>query len=303
VLYDVNNLNLHYSITDEVVFERGKGGLPFIKVSTPHASAIISLLGGQVLSYIPSGTEDDLFFVSQNAYFQTGKAIKGGAPVCWPWFAENPDDPTLPFHGFARTAPWKVMETGIRDNGQVEVHLALSDSPLSQSLWPYHFNLDLNINVGEALVVALTTHNSGTREFTITEAIHSYFNIGNISQVSVCGLENKPYLDKVEDYARKHQEGPILVNGEVDRIYQEVDSPLRIFDAALKRIIDIDHSGSASTVVWNPWREISANSSDLQDDDYKRFICVETANAADDAVTISPGSEHTLTVTCRLAKN
>jgi glucose-6-phosphate 1-epimerase len=132
--------------------------------------------------------------------------------------------------------------------------------------------------------------------FDLTQAIHTYFNVGDITQVKVTGLENKPYLDKVEDFAAKNQTGPITVNQEVDRIYQQVDSPLVIHDEAYNRNILIEHTGSATAVVWNPWVDISRQSQDLEDDSYQHFICVETANAAENIITIAPDETYTLGV-------
>lgn len=289
--------NQRYAINKGVAFSQGKGDLPIITVTTHTAKATISLLGGQVLSYHPTSTKHDLLFLSHNAYFEQGKAIKGGIPICWPWFAAHPEDDTLPFHGFVRNQLWQVESTEQRENGDVIITLIFKDSEQTRKLWPYAFELKQVINIGDKLGIKLFTTNTGKQNFDITQALHSYFSVGDISQVNVTGLENKPYLDKVEQFKKKIQPGqPISIEQEVDRIYQKVDKPLSITDKSWNRQIHITHSGSATTVVWNPWIAISRNSKDLEDNDYQRFICVETANAADNVITVKPNETYTLGV-------
>ena len=290
----LEQLNQQFAIDNRVAFTRGKGDLPFISITTPHATATISLQGGQVVAFKPLNTDHDMLFVSNNAYYQADKAIKGGAPICWPWFAANPEDEALPFHGFVRNQLWQVHATESRKSGEVVITLVFTDSETTCHIWPYQFELSEVITIGSTLGIELVTKNTGSQPLRLTQAIHTYFNIADISQVQVTGLENKPYLDKVEQYAEKTQSGPITVNQEVDRIYQQVDKPLVIHDAAWHRQIHIAHSGSTTTVVWNPWMAIARTSQDLEDDDYQRFICVETANAADEIVTIAPDQSYTL---------
>jgi glucose-6-phosphate 1-epimerase len=298
--YDIDDLNARYSIADELVFIRGKGGLPFIQVSTEKSRATISLLGGQLLSYMPAGAKDDLFFVSENAYYQAGKSIKGGVPVCWPWFAEGNGDKSLPFHGFARTAAWEMATAEINSDRITEIVLRLADSEQTRKLWPYPFVLEERIFFGETLRIELVSRNTGDEPFHLTQALHTYFNVGDITAISVHGLENHGYLDKVDRFLAKEQQGQITIDREVDRIYQNVSAPLLIDDPVLERKIEIEHTGSSTAVVWNPWTDISKRGQDLVDDDYTRFVCVETANAASDIVTVMPGDQHLLGVTYRL---
>lgn len=299
----IKQLNQQFSIEGRVNFSQGKGELPFITVNTSKAAAIISLHGGQVLSYQPVNTEHDLLFLSNSAYYQTGKAIKGGAPVCWPWFAAHPEDDTLPFHGLVRNQLWRVESSECRDDNTIVITLIFTDNEYTRQHWPYEFELREVITIGDKLGIELTTTNTGRDTFTITEAIHTYFNVGDINQVQVTGLENKTYLDKVERFKEKTQPGPISIDQEVDRIYQHVEKPLMIDDQAWQRCITITHSGSATTVVWNPWKEISRNSQDLEDDDYLHFICVETANAAKDIVKLAPGTSYMLSAWYTMDQN
>lgn len=292
----LEQLNQQHSIDKHLTFRQGKGGLAMISVTAPRAIATISLHGGQVLSYTPVECDHDLLFVSNNAYFQNDKAIKGGAPICWPWFAAHAEDEALPFHGFVRNQAWQVCATECRDNGDVVITLVFNDTEQTRKLWPYSFELRQVITVGESLGIGLVTINTGSQTFSLTQAIHTYFSVGDITQVKVTGLEDKPYLDKVEQFTVKNQAGPITVNQEVDRIYQQVDSPLVIHDAVYNRNIHIEHTGSATAVVWNPWMEISEQSQDLENDSYQHFICVETANAADNIITVESDESYTLGV-------
>ena len=297
LMNDIDELNKKFSVDDTISFTTGKGDLPFINISTDKAKASVCLNGGQVVSYRPINSDQDLMFVSKHAYYQPGKSIKGGAPICWPWFAANKDDKTLPFHGFVRNQLWQVLSTEVLDNNDVVLTLLFNDTKQSREIWPYNFELLEKITIGDRLKIELITKNTGTNVFSISQAIHTYFSIGDISQVKVTGLENNLYLDKVENFAEKTQLNEIRIDAEVDRIYQQVEKSLYIKDAAFNREIQIEHDGSSTAVVWNPWVNISKESQDLEDDDYKRFICVETANAADEVIIVPAGEEYILTAT------
>ncbi|SEA30240.1 glucose-6-phosphate 1-epimerase [Thiothrix caldifontis] len=273
----------------------GKGGLPMINVSNDHADAVISVYAGQVLSFTPKGAADVLF-VSDKAYYAEGKAIKGGVPICWPWFGADPEGKGRPAHGFMRNRMWSEWETRENADGSTTVILGVESSPETLAIWPHAFRLAMEITVGKTLQLALVTRNTGDAAFTITQAMHTYFAVGDIAQATVTGLEGTQYLDKAADGngATKQQDGAISIVGEVDRVYLGVPAELAIVDGALNRTIRITSSGNNTAVVWNPWAKIAAGMADLQDDDYTRFVCVETTNAADDVVEVAAGSEFRL---------
>ena len=291
---NTEQLNAEYAIPGQLKFIQGGGGLPFIEVSTANSSALISVYAGQVLSFRPVGEVDDLMFLSEKAYYQTGKAIKGGAPVCWPWFGADPQGLGRPAHGFVRNRMWNVVATETTESGEIRVILGLEDTPETIAIWPQSFTLMLEITVGKSLNLELVTRNTGAQLFPVTQAFHTYFKVGDISQVSVSGLENVDYIDKVNNSSLKKQIGPVVINEEVDRIYLGVRDELVINDIALKRRIRIRSGGSKTAVVWNPWAKISAEMADLQDNDYRNLLCVETTNAATDVVEVSPGRESRL---------
>ena len=291
---NTEQLNTEYAIPGQLKFIQGGGGLPFIEVTTANSSALISVYAGQVLSFRPAGEMDDLMFLSEKAYYQTGKAIKGGAPVCWPWFGADPQGLGRPAHGFVRNRMWNVVATEITVSGAIRVILGLEDTPETIEIWPQSFTLMLEITVGKSLNLELVTRNTGAQLFPVTQAFHTYFKVGDISQVSVSGLEDTDYIDKVDNSALKKQIGPVVINEEVDRIYLGVRDELVINDIALKRRIRIRSRGSKTAVVWNPWVKISAEMADLQDNDYRNLLCAETTNAATDVVEVSPGRESRL---------
>ncbi|MEN9425617.1 MAG: hypothetical protein RL122_3000 [Pseudomonadota bacterium] len=274
----------------------GNGGLPMINVSNDHADAVISVYAGQVLSFTPKGAADVLF-VSDKAYYAEGKAIKGGVPICWPWFGADPEGKGRPAHGFMRNRMWSEWETRDNADGSTTVILGVESSPETLAIWPNAFRLAMEITVGKTLQLALVTRNTGDAAFTITQALHTYFAVGDIAQTTVTGLEGTQYLDKAADGngVTKQQDGAISIASEVDRIYLGVPAEQAIVDGALNRTIRITSSGNKTAVVWNPWAKIAAGMADLQDDDYTRFVCVETTNAADDVVSVAAGSEFRLT--------
>ena len=299
----IEQLNADYAIAGQLKFIEGKGGFPFIEISNAKASALISVYAGQVLSFRPAGTVDDLMFLSEKAYYQPGKAIKGGAPICWPWFGADPQGLGRPAHGFVRNRLWTVVATGTTADGDTRVTLGLIDTPETRAIWPQSFTLALEITVGNSLNLELVTGNTGTQTFSITQAFHTYFKVGDISQTSVLGLEGTDYIDKTDNSAQKYQTGAVTINTEVDRIYLGVQGELVIADAALKRRIRIASRGSKTSVVWNPWAKISAEMGDLQDDDYRRLLCVEITNAATDVVEIAPNSEFRLVANYRVERD
>lgn len=293
---NIEKLNSDHGIANQLKFIEGKGGIPMIEVNTAKASALISIHAGQVLSYIPAGETEDVLFLSEKAYYQSGKAIKGGVPVCWPWFGPDPEDKGRPGHGFVRNRPWNVISTETVGEG-VKVTLGLEDTPEIREIWPQSFVLTQEIFISDSLNLALITRNTGSEAFPITQAFHTYFKVGDISKASVLGLEDCQYIDKVNNSEEKQQSGAVTIESEVDRIYLGVGNTMIIDDAALDRCIQIISQGNKTAVVWNPWEKIAADMADLEDDDYQRLLCVETTNAADDVVQVAPGSE------CRLVAN
>ena len=290
----IEKLNDEFGIPGQLEFIEGQGNLTLVHIKNKHANAIISLYAGQVLSFKPVDQQADLLFLSEAAYFQEGKAIKGGVPVCWPWFGPDPEDLGRAAHGFVRNRNWKVTSSQTLENGSNRITLGLDSNDETLKIWPHAFALRIQITVGHSLDIRLSTTNKDHQAFDITQALHTYFRVGNITQTQVSGLEGLNYLDKVDNFASKTQDGQIQVSSEVDRIYTGVTENIIINDTALNRRIRIAAEGSNSAVVWNPWSDIAASMGDLLDEEYQSMLCVETSNAGPDIVSIAPGTTFSL---------
>ncbi len=275
----------------------GPGGQPVLEVNNPLAHAQVSLQGAQLLSFQPHG-QPDWLFLSPRARFEPGQPIRGGVPVCWPWFGPDPDALGRPAHGFARQRPWSLRQSANDSDGTTRLTLALSDDPATRALWPHAFELRLDIRVGRTLRLSLSTRNTGDTAFTITQALHSYFAVDHIDTVRVLGLEDCGFIDKLPGAPTQGQAtGEALrFNGRLDRIYQPAPERLHILGAAGGQRLELRSEGSTTAVVWNPGAELAATMADLGPDTHQRFVCVETANAGDDTLTLPPGGQHRLTV-------
>ena len=293
---DIDVLNRRFALADELRFEMGEGGLAYAKIENGFGAASICLQGGHLLTWQPHAQHAPVVWLSDHAQFAPGKSIRGGVPVCWPWFGPRDANADYPAHGFVRTAPWQVRHAGRGVDGATDITLTPVLTDTATGFWPYRTELTLRIQVGDVLRMTLTTANRDDREVVIGEALHTYFHVGDIAETRVCGLDQIEYLDKLQAYARCQQAGAIGFAGETDRVYVDTDSPCVIEDPVLQRRIVIAKSGSLSTVVWTPWADRAAQMGDLGPEGWRRMVCVESANAKDNLITVGPGGEHSLTV-------
>ncbi len=286
---DIEQLNTDFGIEGQLKFVRGRGNLPFIEIKNKSATALVSIYAAQVLSYQPIAATEDLLFLSDQSCYEPGKAIRGGIPICWPWFGPDPQDIEGMSHGFVRNDFWTVVDVSAPSSFETKVTLKFTSSNLN---WPYDYALELEVSIGSELGLELLTRNLGDQAFTITQAFHSYFKVGNINQVQILGLEGSKYIDKCDDDAQKYQTDLLTINAEVDRIYNGLESTLIIEDAALKRRIEIRSSSHKSTVVWNPWLIRSEKFEDLAPESYQSFLCLETGNIGSNEIELLPYSEY-----------
>jgi len=271
-------------------YKKIENGFEYIEVSNKSARAKIALQGAHLFHYEQEGKKP-LLWLSETSFFEVGKVIRGGVPICWPWFGKHKIESSLPQHGFARNSLWELLDVNETGEDSTEVILQLKSSAESLKLWPYRFELLLRVTVARTLTIALTTKNCDEKAFEITSALHNYFAVANIDNVYVEGLDKTAYFDALTKENRI-QRGNIYISEEVDRIYQEVHNPLTLHDQ--DRTVHICAEGSSSVVVWNPWIDKCARMSAMKDDVYKTMLCIETANALEDARTLVPGEEHTL---------
>ena len=301
---NATELNDRYAIPFKLRFkqlsESSDGSLVAAEITNTHATVSICLQGGQVLSWHPISTQQPVIWMSRDSQFATGKPIRGGIPVCWPWFGAHASNDKLPAHGFARSQRWQVKGTRTLDDGSTELSLTLLINAAAQAMWPYQAQLDMLINVGATLKIAIITRNLGDAEFTITEALHTYFSVSSIAQIEVNGLHGTHFHDKAAGWTEGDQAGAISFGEEVDRVYVNTPERCTIVDAGFNRRIHINKIGSLSTVVWNPWVQRAAHMGDLGPDGWKRFVCVESGNALENAVTVPAGKSHTLAVEYRV---
>ncbi|BBL72747.1 D-hexose-6-phosphate mutarotase [Methylogaea oryzae] len=293
---DIAALNARHGGDGAIAFTQDAGGLVLAEVANAQARATLALQGAQLTTWSPAG-EPPVLWLSPGAILRPGKAIRGGVPLCWPWFGAHPSEAAFPAHGFARTALWEVAETGRRADGATCIALRLPAVAEARAWWPHAFELELRVTVGTALELELVTRNTGGAAFTVGTALHAYFAVSDVRRVALHGLEGLPYLDKLDGGRRKRQSGPLTVAAELDRIYLDSAADCVIDDPGLARRIRIEKRGSRSTVVWNPWRDKAAALGDMGGDEtYLGMLCVESANAADDVATVAPGGEHRLWV-------
>lgn len=279
----------------------GRNNLDCLTIATARATAEVYLHGAHLTAWRPSAA-DPVIWVSADSQFHQDKPIRGGVPICFPWFAAHATDSSAPMHGFARLRAWTLGGVEDRD-GEVHVTFQLSDDETSRrSAWPHRFKAEYRIAVGAHLAMALDVANTGDVPLTFEAALHTYFAVADIRQVGVTGLAGTEYLDKVDGFARKRQgDPPIRFAGETDRIYLETESACTIRDPGLRRQIGIAKTGSRSTVVWNPWIDRARAMPDFGDDEWPSMLCIETANVRDAAVSLEPGSHHTMTAVITLA--
>lgn len=257
-------------------------GYPVFEIAHPKCTARVALHGAHVMSWQPVG-EEEVLYLSPDAVFREGKAIRGGIPVCWPWFNRHPTDPEQPSHGLVRGRFWELLDAAEGPSG-VTLRFGIRDG-----IW----NAEVTIAAGEELEVTLESKNASAAPIAVSGALHTYLGVSDIGQVRVVNLEECDYLDMVGEPEMRTQKGDVAFDGEVDRIYDSTSSTLLVDDVC-KRGVLIEKSGSPSTVVWNPWVEKAAALGDLPDEDYRRFCCIEATIANNRAEIVMPGCSHLL---------
>lgn len=280
----------------------GNNGQEKVVIDSPHGIVEVYRLGACLTRYAKAGKQTamagksparEVIFLSKTSAFLPGKAIRGGVPICWPWFGPHPTDPKAGQHGFARTALWDVIATS--DNS---VTLSLEASAETKAKWPHDFRLTYTVTLDAAgLTFALQTTNTCNDRFTFGEALHTYFAIGDISQTTVTGFKGLTYIDKVDGAKQKTETADRApVTGETDRVYLNAAGPHVIHNPAGDLVVH--KRGSADTVFWNPWSTKAEGLPDLAGNQWPTFVCVEAVNTGANAVTLAPGESHT--IECRV---
>ncbi len=297
----IQQLNAKLGIPGAVRFDHGEGGLIRATLSHHGAEAQVYSHGAHVTHYQPAGGEPVLF-LSEASRFSADQPIRGGVPICFPWFAQHTDQPDLPMHGFARHTAWKIQDVSRDDNG-VWIDYVLRDSGRTRELWPHAFVANYRVTLGDALSLALRIKHRGVPDsdpFAFEAALHSYFAVNDVRETDIAGLHGATYIDKTDEFKRKSQDGDVTFTQETDRIYLDTRSTCAVHDAKNDRKIAIDKTGSDTTVVWNPWVNKAAAMADFGDAEWPNMVCVETCNVADHRVTLRPGQTHEMSATIRV---
>jgi glucose-6-phosphate 1-epimerase len=296
----VDELNARFGLATALRFEDGPGGLTRAKIATEEATAEIYLQGAHVALWKPASMQHPVLFMSEKSHFAEGKAIRGGVPLVFPWFADRTGGLPGPAHGFARTLPWEVVAAERRGGG-VALSFKLLPNQTTRDLGFDHFVLVYEVVVGATLTLALEVENVGDSPLEFEEALHAYYSVSDVKQIEVSGLEETDYLDRADNAKPRHQgAGAIRFAGETDQLHLNTTSPVTISDPGWQRRIAIEKRGSNSTVIWNPWIAKAARMPDFGDEEWPHMVCVEPANAAANAVMLQPGARHTMGMTVRV---
>jgi D-hexose-6-phosphate mutarotase len=236
--------------------------------------------------------------MSAESRFEAGKPIRGGVPVCFPWFGPKAGSPEAPLHGFARILPWTVGRVTREADGGLRAVLDLPADAAVGAGFPGGLSLSLALTVSRSLRMELTVRNVGRAAATFEEALHSYLAVSDVRQVRIRGLERVGYVDKTAGMAREPGASePITIVAETDRVYTGATGTVTVEDPGWRRRLVVGKQGSATTVVWNPWVAKAKAMPDFGDDEWTGMVCVETANALDDAIHLAPGASHVMTAT------
>ena len=289
---DLAALNNHFALPGILDFQATPSGMIRANISTPQASATVYLQGAHLTHWQPTG-HAPILFLSRRAEFAPGKPIRGGIPICFPWFGARSAGQPGPSHGFARIQDWTLAFAALAGD---DLHLTfiLAPTELSRSLGYDHFRLVYQLTIGSTLRVQLTVANDAASPLDFEEALHTYYAVADAQRASVTGLDGVTYLDKPDHAKPKLQHGPITFSAETDRVYLDTAAACVLHDPAGERGITAAKHDSHTTVLWNPWDNGAAKPSDLDPDEWHNFVAVETANAAKNAITLAPGTTHTM---------
>src|SRR5580704_4707607 len=278
----------------------GNGAMPRVQITSSLAEGEMYLHGAHVTSWKPVGG-DELIFVSTKSRWEEGQAIRGGIPVCFPWFRGKTDDPKAPAHGVVRTKAWQLAGI-VESAGQVTVTMSTESDERTRSWWPGEFRLVHRVTFGSELTLELTCTNTGKIPFHFEEALHTYNRVADVHNVRVHGLDTVTFLDNTDSNKEKTQRGDVAVPSQTDNAYLNTPNDVDLLDPNMHRRIRLKKSNSLTTVVWNPWREGAAGLHDLGDGEWTQFLCVEASNIMGFAINLDPGQQHTMTATLSVEK-
>jgi glucose-6-phosphate 1-epimerase len=295
----IRELDRRFGIPGIVRVLEGNGGMPKVQIASPAAVGEMYLHGAHVTSWRSTGAEEVLFLSSKSRW-QDGVAIRGGVPICFPWFGDKADDPSAPAHGFVRTKSWQLDDV-VLSGGDVTVTMSTSGDESTKQWWPADFCLTYRATFGNELRLELELHNCGTTPLRFEEALHAYHRVGDVRMVRLVGLDGIRYVDKTDSYREKNQQGDLVVTGETDRVYLNTKNSVALQDSVLGRGVEVVKENSLTTVGWNPWADKASKMSDLGGNEWTQMLCIETSNVLGFAVEVSPGHRHRMKASVSIA--
>ena len=296
---DLTELDRRFGIPDIARVCEGQGGLARVEIDTPLAHGEIYLHGAHVTSWRPAGSEE-VIFLSTKSRWEESQAIRGGIPVCFPWFRGKADDPRAPAHGFVRTRSWQLYSI-VENRAGVAVTMFIESDEQTRRWWPGEFRLVHRVTFGSELKLELTCINTGGTQVHFEEALHTYSRVADVKDVCLQGLDGIRFLDNTDANKEKVQVGNLTVASQTDDAFMNTQNTVDLLDPRMDRRIGLQKSNSTTTVVWNPWQEGARRLQDLGEGEWMQFLCVEASNIMGAAVTLAPGQEHTMTAVLRLA--
>jgi glucose-6-phosphate 1-epimerase len=283
------------------IFLDDDSAFPGIAIETPVCRALVALQGAQLLTMQPAG-QGPLLWLSPGAQFRPGKAVRGGIPLCFPWFAAHAENPAMPAHGFARNREWQLCEASADAAGNVHLAFALRDDEQTRALWPHAFLARLDYRLGAALAVAFSVTNTGSQALAFGFALHNYFPLRDVSRSRLTGLEGVSFHDKIFAGSGAQIENiPLRIDRETDRVYHDASGEYHLTDDVSGRALAIRAEGCRSAVVWNPWREKAARLGDVPGDAWKEMLCVECGNVGAADVRLLAGETRVFRQTVSVA--
>jgi glucose-6-phosphate 1-epimerase len=297
----VEELERRFGIPGVARISEGNGGLPRIQITGSRAEGEMYLHGAHVTSWKPAGN-DEVLFLSTKSRWQEAQAIRGGIPICFPWFRAKADDPKAPAHGFVRTRSWQ-LESIVEDKSGVSVSMSIESDEQTRRWWPADFRLLHRVVFGPKLTLELICSNTGKTGLRFEEALHTYNRVADVANVRLEGLDAVHFLDNTDSNVAKVQHGDVTIASAIDNAFLGTQNDVDLIDPELRRHIRLEKANSLTTVVWNPGREGAARLGDLGDGEWTQFLCVEASNILAASVTLAPGEEHKMTAVLSVAKS
>lgn len=278
----------------------GNGAMPRVQIASSPCEAEMYLHGAQVTSWRPAGS-DEVLFLSSKSRWTDGQAIRGGIPICFPWFRAKANDPQAPAHGLVRTKSWQ-LESILKEDNAVVVTMVTESGEDTRRWWPGEFRLVHRATFGSQLKLELVCTNTGTTPLRFEEALHTYNRVADVLDVRLHGLDTVSFLDNTDANKDGAQRGEVAIASQTDSAYMNTRNTVELSDPKMRRLIRLAKANSLTTVVWNPWRDKASELQDLADGEWTQFLCVEASNILDAAVHLEPRQEHRMTAILSVEK-